>query len=72
MKTRKALYLILILGGLYYLVDAMDNMFLSFGRLHFDVFGYNIGRIPYVIYELFIAATLLYLGFTQLKSTKES
>jgi hypothetical protein len=42
-------------------------MFIDYDRLVFAVFGVDIGRLPYVVYELFIASSLLYLAFTQLR-----
>lgn len=67
MKSRRLLYIILLFVGLYYLSDALKILFVDFERINFEVFGKDIGRLPYVIYELFIATSLIYLGFQQLQ-----
>lgn len=71
MLTRRLLYIVLLIGGLYYLTDALKIMFIDYDRLVFAVFGMDIGRLPYVIYELFIASSLLYLAFTQLRTDSD-
>lgn len=66
MKSRRILYIVLLAGAIYYFYDAMYIMFIDYQRLTFPVFGYNIGRVPYVAYDLFIAASLYYLASGQL------
>ena len=60
---RKGIFILLILIGIGYFTDAMMNMFVRIDRLHFEVFALDIGRVPYVIYELFISACLMHIGY---------